>query len=183
MKHVIHIFGASGSGTSTLGRKICSGLGYQFMDTDDYFWLPTDPKFTQKRPAADRLALMKKDIERAGNVVVSGSLVDWGDELIPFFSLAIRLETDPAIRLERLKKRERAAFGSRLDMGGDMYQNHIAFLAWAMEYDTGGTDMRSKAKHDQWQKLLNCPLIILDGAADLEYNFGVVSDALAALEK
>ena len=34
MKQVIHIFGASGSGTSTLGRKICEELGYFFMDTD-----------------------------------------------------------------------------------------------------------------------------------------------------
>lgn len=40
MKNVIHIFGASGAGTSTLGRKICAELGYRFMDTDDYFWLP-----------------------------------------------------------------------------------------------------------------------------------------------
>lgn len=37
MKNVIHIYGASGSGTSTLGRKISEELGYKFMDTDDYF--------------------------------------------------------------------------------------------------------------------------------------------------
>ena len=28
MKNVIHIFGASGSGTTTLGKKICSELLY-----------------------------------------------------------------------------------------------------------------------------------------------------------
>ena len=37
MKNVIHIFGASGSGTTTLGKKISEELGYSFMDTDDYF--------------------------------------------------------------------------------------------------------------------------------------------------
>ena len=41
MKNVIHIFGASGSGTTTLGKKICEELGYTQMDTDDYFWMPT----------------------------------------------------------------------------------------------------------------------------------------------
>ena len=46
MKNVIHIFGAFGSGTTTLGKKICEELGYTLMDTDDYFWMPTDPKFT-----------------------------------------------------------------------------------------------------------------------------------------
>ena len=41
MKNVIHIYGAAGSGTTTLGRKISEELGYKFMDTDDYFRLPT----------------------------------------------------------------------------------------------------------------------------------------------
>ncbi len=69
-KNVIHIFGASGSGTSTLGEKICLELGYKFMDTDDYFWLPTNPKFTTKRNAEERLAMMRADIEDAENVVI-----------------------------------------------------------------------------------------------------------------
>lgn len=36
MKNIIHIYGSSGSGTSTLGRKISEELEYKFMDTDDY---------------------------------------------------------------------------------------------------------------------------------------------------
>jgi len=36
-KSAIHIYGASGSGTSTLGKFISEQLGYTFMDTDDYF--------------------------------------------------------------------------------------------------------------------------------------------------
>ncbi len=178
MKNVIHIFGASGSGTSTLGRKICEELGYQFMDTDDYFWLPTDPKYTKKRPVNERLALMKKDIAESNHVVVSGSLTDWGDELIPLFTLAIRLETDASVRISRLKEREKAAFGDRIEAGGDMYQTHLDFIEWAKAYDSGGVEMRSKAKHDKWQKLLNCKLLVLDGSNDLDYNFSVIKDAL-----
>ena len=178
LKQVIHIFGASGSGTSTLGREIANRLGYRFMDTDDYFWMPTDPKYTLKRPVEERIAQMRRDIEEADNVVISGSLVDWGDELIPLFTLAIRLKTETAIRIERLKRRERAAFGSRLDIGGDMYQNHQAFLEWAAAYDTGDTNMRSSAKHDVWQKLLDCELLILNGGNDLEDNFRTVQETL-----
>jgi len=171
MQNVIHIYGASGSGTSTLGRKISEELGYQFMDTDDYFWLPTDPKYTTKRSTDERLALMKKDISEYGNVVIAGSLVDWGDELIPLFTFAIRLVTDTEIRIERLKKREKQEFGERILPGGDMYQNHMEFLEWAREYDTGSVDMRSKAKHDEWQKLLRCRQIVLNGADNLADNF------------
>ena len=61
LKNVIHIYGASGSGTSTLGKKICDETGYFFMDTDDYYWLPADPMYTAKRSIPERLALMKKD--------------------------------------------------------------------------------------------------------------------------
>lgn len=171
MKNVIHIYGASGSGTSTLGRKISEELGYKFMDTDDYFWLPTNPQYTTKRSKEERLALMKKDISENDNIVISGSLVDWGDELIPLFTLVIRLVTDTEIRVERLKIREKKKFGNRIMPGGDMYTNHMEFIEWARKYDTGSVNMRSKAKHDEWQKLLMCKQIVLNGADDLEENF------------
>ncbi|MBR4692479.1 MAG: hypothetical protein IKP17_06955 [Oscillospiraceae bacterium] len=58
-KNVVHLFGASGSGTSALGRAIGEKTGWFFMDTDDYFWAPTDPPFTAKRAAPERLKLLR----------------------------------------------------------------------------------------------------------------------------
>lgn len=178
MKNVIHIYGASGSGTSTLGRKISEELGYKFMDTDDYFWIPTNPQYTMKRSKEERLALMKKDISENDKVVISGSLVDWGDELIPLFTLAIRLITETEIRIERLKAREKQKFGERIMPGGDMYTQHMEFIEWARKYDNGSVNMRSKAKHDEWQKLLKCKQIVLNGADDLEENFKKVQRSM-----
>ncbi len=171
MKNIIHIYGASGSGTSTLGRKISEELGYKFMDTDDYYWLPANPLYTLKRSKEERLALMKKDIYEADHVVISGSLTDWGDELIPFFTLAVRLVTDTEIRIHRLIIREKQKFGDRIMPMGDLYTHHMEFIEWARKYDTGSVDMRSRAKHDEWQKLLLCRQIVLDGADVLEENF------------
>lgn len=178
MKQVIHIFGASGAGTTTLARKTASETGFFHMDTDDYFWLPTEIPFTVKRPADERLILMKKDIEENENVVLSGSLTGWGDPLIPFFTLAVRIETDTETRIERLKEREYARFGDRIREGGDMYKAHLEFLDWAAGYDDGGLEMRSRRHHDCWQKLLKCPLLILDGANDPDENFQTVKTAL-----
>lgn len=177
-KNIIHIFGAAGSGTSTLGRKICSETGYRFMDVDDYFWLPTDPQYTAKREPKERLRLIQNDIREAENVVLSGSLVGWGDALIPLFTLAIRLETSTDIRIRRLRARERQQFGNRIDPGGDMYKIHEDFIEWAMGYDDGDCSMRSRAKHDAWQKLLPCRLIVLNGADDLDKNFAAVRKSL-----
>ena len=148
------------------------------MDTDDYLWESTNPPFTAKRKASDRINLMRKDIEKYNKAVISGSLVDWGDELIPLFTLAIRVNTDTAIRIDRLKRRERERFGNRLDPGGDMYKIHQEFIDWAASYDSGGLDTRSKAKHDQWQKLLQCRQIMLDGSLPVEKNFEIVQQNL-----
>ena len=179
MRRIIHIFGAAGSGTTTLGKKICKELGYTFMDTDDYFWMPTDPKFTQKRPAEKRIELMTKEISQSDNVVISGSLTDWGDVLISYFTLAVRIEMEQGLRIKRLNQREKERFGSRIEPGGDMYQQHLNFVEWAKSYDHGGMNQRSKAKHDEWQKLLLCEILYLNGADAIEDNFTKVQQALA----
>jgi adenylate kinase family enzyme len=160
---VIHVYGASGSGTSTLGEEINKRYGYYHMDTDDYYWLPTDPRFREKREIKERLLLMKQDIKAHEAVVITGSLVGWGDELIPYFDLAIRVVTDKNVRLERIYKREKERFGSRIESGGDMYEQHLEFMRWAGQYDTGDITMRSKANHDEWQKQLMCRQIEVDG--------------------
>ena len=83
MKHIVHIYGPCGSGTSTLGREIGRRLGFRFLDTDDFFWLPTDPQYTQKRPLEERLALLEEELDKPGDVVLSGALIPWGNPLIP----------------------------------------------------------------------------------------------------
>ncbi|MBD5393519.1 MAG: shikimate kinase [Lachnospiraceae bacterium] len=177
-KPVLHIRTGSGSGTSTIGKFISDKLGYFFMDTDDYFWEVTDPPYQIKRNISDRITLMKNDIAQHDKVVISGSLVDWGDELIPLFTLAIRVETDTAIRIDRLRKRERKHFGNRIDKDGDMYENHQEFIDWAASYDTGDLSMRSKLKHDEWQKQLLCQIILLDGSLPVEKNFTIIQQSL-----
>ena len=174
MKNVIHIYGASGSGTTTLARKISEELGYKFMDTDDYYWMPTNPKYTTKRSVEERLSLMKKDIEEADNAVISGSMTGWGDELILLFTMTVRLVIDSELRMERLRIREREKFGDRILPDADMYEIHKKFIEWASEYDTGDVNMRSKAKHDLWQKKLQCKQIVLNGADDLTQNYDKV---------
>ena len=43
MKKHIHIFGASGSGTTTISQKVCGHTGYSHFDSVSYFWLPPPP--------------------------------------------------------------------------------------------------------------------------------------------
>ena len=55
MSNRIHVFGASGTGTTTLGRGLAEALHIGQFDTDAYFWLQTDPPFTDIRPEPERI--------------------------------------------------------------------------------------------------------------------------------
>ncbi len=59
----------------------------------------------------------------------------------------------------------------------------MEFLEWETKYDTGSVNMRSKAKHDEWQKLLRCRQSVLDGTDTLEENFRKVQKEIMGDEK
>lgn len=173
---IIHIFGASGAGTSSLGDAFHEQYHYTQLDTDDYFWLPTNPPFIKKRSAEDRISLMDQDIKQADKIVISGSLCGWGDVLVPRFDLVIRLVVSADVRMTRLQQREYQRFGERICFGGDMYDEHQKFLQWASEYDNGDRSMRSKAMHDEWQAKITCQKIVLDGTLPMNILIDEISN-------
>ena len=126
----IHILGASGSGTTTLGAALVDRLGHPHVDADALFWLPTDPPFTTQRPADDRRALLHRLLPVAGQWVFSGSAPKWGTRLEPFYDLVVFLRLNPAVRMERLRRRQAARYGRRIETGGDMAGANVDFLKW-----------------------------------------------------
>ena len=86
-----------------------------------------------------------------------------GDELVPLFTLAVRLVTDTEERIRRLKSREYKRFENRVLPDGGMYSQHLDFLEWATAYDVGSPSTRSRQCHDIWQKKLGCRLITMPG--------------------
>lgn len=168
MNNVIHVLGASGSGTSTIGREISNTYGFKHLDTDDYYWLPTNPPYTTPREVESRIQLIQEEIDNNDKIVLTGSLCGWGDVFIPLFHLVIRVITPTDIRIDRLKNREFMNFGERIKPGGDMYNDHTNFLQWAAEYDVGDKNMRSKALHDEWLKKVTCKQLIVDGSKPMD---------------
>ncbi|MBN2238824.1 MAG: hypothetical protein JW712_03540 [Dehalococcoidales bacterium] len=155
--HRIHLFGASGSGTTTLGISLAERLGVPHLDTDDFFWIRTEIPYTAQRPPDERAALLRKKLSETEGWVLSGSLCGWGDFSIPLFTLAVFLRIPQDIRIARLNKRETETFGvEALAPGGWFHENHLAFLEYALSYDTAGPETRSRAMHEQWIKTLPC---------------------------
>jgi adenylate kinase family enzyme len=175
----IHITGASGAGCTTLGRALAERLGCVNLDTDIYFWLPTDPPFQQVRDRTERQRLLGDDLRRHSAWTLSGSLVGWGDIFIPQFSLVIYLSVPPAIRRARLAAREQHRFGeAALAPGGRMHDTHARFMAWAAGYDTGDLSMRSRRLHEQWLAALPCPVLRFEGLGTVEKHLATVIDQI-----
>jgi len=164
----IHILGASGAGTTTLGDALRDRFGYTLLDSDDFFWLPTNPKYTTPRAIEERQRLLSEAIATAGKWVLTGSSCGWGDMFIPLFEKVILVETPTEVRIERLKKREYDHFGDRVLPGGDMYEAHLEFLEWAARYDSAGPEQRSHALHEQWLQKVSCPIAVVDGTLPVE---------------
>jgi adenylate kinase family enzyme len=166
----IHITGASGSGTTTLGRAVASALAVPHHDTDDYIWVPTEPPYAELRPAAERLRLMMAMFLPRGRWVLSGSLQGWGDPLIAHFDLVVFITIAKELRLQRLRVREVTRYGAEaVAPGGARHRETEEFVAWAAAYDEAdiGTS-RTLAKHEAWLSDLPCPVLRLDGAKPLE---------------
>jgi adenylate kinase family enzyme len=171
----IHILGASGSGTTALGQALAEHLRCPHFDTDDYFWLPTDPPYTQQRERTKRQQLLMNDLTAHDAWVVSGSLCGWGDVAIPLFALVIFLAIPHDIRMARLHRREQERFGERMLPGGDMYEVSQAFLLWAASYDEGGLDIRSRQLHEEWLGMLPCPILYFEGEYTIEEQLAVLT--------
>ena len=175
----LHITGASGSGTTTLGRAVAQRLASPHFDTDDIFWLPTDPPYCCKRDRIDRLRLLGELLGERRDWVLSGALEGWGDPLVGLFDLVVWLNVPAETRLARLTARERIRYGGgAIAPGGGQHSEYQAFLDWAASYDSAPQEVRSRTRHEAWLAGLPCPVLRLEGDRP---THNLVRDVLAVL--
>jgi adenylate kinase family enzyme len=159
----IGITGAPGSGVTTLGRALATRIGAVAIDTDDHYWVATDPPYREKRTVADRLAGIGAAQRRTGRWVLSGTLDDWAEPALAAVELIVFLEAPTEVRIERLRGREAERFGEALLPGGAVHEIHREFIAWAARYDSGSLPGRSRPRHEKWLERVSKPVLRLDG--------------------
>jgi len=177
----IHVLGASGAGTTTLGVALAAATGARHVDSDDIYWIPSDPPFAMARPLEERRCLLMNRLPADGAWVFSGSAMKWGEPAEPLYQLVVFLTVDPKLRMERIVQREHERYGARIAPGGDMHQTSRAFLNWARAYDTAGPEQRSRASHEAWLAGGQWPILRLDSARPVEHLVEDVKTAAAAL--
>ena len=150
--------GASGSGTTTLGRALADYWSVPHADADDYFWLPTVPPYREKRQENARLALMHDVFVPRESWVLSGSVAGWGESVVAECDAVVFLTLDPDERLRRLEERE-------VHRRDGQEHDHAAwseFLDWARGYDDPAFSGRSLAAHEEWLAGVGQPVLRLD---------------------
>lgn len=175
MKNRIHIFGASGSGTSTLGQELSKRLPHVNFDSDDYLWIE---KFTEQRKPPERLHLLTQDLSEYNQWILSGAICGWGNALKSNFDLVIFLYVPKELRLHRLKERELHRYGKDVLPGGCMYEQSKTFLEWASLYDEAGLEVRSKKLHEKWMSDLTCPVLRIEGNNSISERVNLVLEYL-----
>lgn len=158
----IYITGASCAGVTTLGQNLALQLGARHADVDDFFWMPTNPPFTTKREVNERVPLIQQALGD-DDWVLTGSCMVWGEALLAHVDLIVFVDTATPVRLERLAAREKERFGDRIAPGGDMHEIHVAFKAWASQYDNPDFTGRNRAWHERWLSAQTSALLRLDG--------------------
>lgn len=156
--------GASGSGTTTLARALANHWSVPHADADDYFWLPSDPPYVDKRAEKERLDLMQTLFVPREAWILSGSMLGWGQSIVDQCDAVIYLSLNADERMRRLKTRETARrVGSNFD--------EVAwegFLEWAQGYDNPMFKGRSRISHERWLTSLDKPVLRLDSAQPQE---------------
>ncbi|MBK8946660.1 MAG: adenylate kinase [Ignavibacteriae bacterium] len=175
----LYILGASGSGVTTLGQLLAIKLGIKYFDSDDYFWIKTEPPFTQRRDPNKRNKLIIKDLRQTENWILGGSIIHWGGNLFPRFDLIIFLYLPNKIRLERLKKREFERYGNIIFTDEKRLKQFSDFITWATDYDNNtGIANRTLKAHQIWLRKSESPILEIIGNKTLDEKLELILEKL-----
>ena len=174
----ILIAGGPGSGCTSTALALSRTFGIPVFDSDDFFHKPTDPPFQEQFTPEERRLRLAAALTPEESWILSGSVATWAvPNLDP--THGVFLDVPTAERLFRLERRQRDNFGSRIDSGGDLEEEHQAFLQWAATYEDRGSGRSRKTD----QAFLNelCPgVFVLSGVLDFEDAVSRISEFLGS---
>lgn len=156
------MFGANGSGKSSLGRELARTIHFRHMDIEEYHFIKSDIPYTAARPREECRRRMLEDIKKHPSFVLSAVTGEFGEEITSLYRCAVFLSAPLDVRLERIRQRESLQHGARVRKGGDMHRQHLKFLDFVAS--------RSLEEIEQWAQTIACPVLRVDGTEPLTQN-------------
>ena len=170
MPHGICVCGLNGSGKTTLAAALAQKLHYKHMDIEGYYFPPSDQPYATSRTREEVERLLTEDIRQHPRFVFSAVNGSMTEEINDQYRAVIYLEVPLDIRMKRIRQRAVEKFGSRVLVGGDMYEQEEKFFAFA--------EKRTPEKIEQWLQTVSCPVIRLDGTKPISDNIGIITEWL-----
>lgn len=175
----LHLFGASGTGVTTLGEALAEKLGIPYFDSDFYFWEPSNPPFTIRRAPEARNKMIRSHLNRQESWILGGSIIQWGNDVFPPFDLIVFLYLPPATRLARLRNRELNRYGTVILEDSLRNKLYEEFIAWAADYDQEtGIASRTLSAHEQWLAKQQVPVLQIREDLTTEQRLKLVLERL-----
>lgn len=164
----IVICGLNGAGKSTLGKTLAQKLHFHFIDIENLYFPKTNPDYIYDSPrtreeVAERLL---DEVRTHENFILASVKGDYGEELYSFFQYAILLDVPKDIRLQRVKERSFQKFGSRMLLGGDLFEQEEKFFRFV--------ETRNEKIVEEWVKSLKCPVVRIDGTRPIDENVNFI---------
>ena len=164
MGYGILVCGLNGGGKSTLGKALAEKLQARFIDNEDLFFPKTDPNymFAAPRSKAEVNRLLMQEVNACERFIFTAVRGDYGEEILALYRAAVLIEVPREERLKRVKNRSFQKFGSRMQPGGDLYEEEQEFFDMV--------SARSETYVEDWLQTLDCPIFRVDGTRPIEEN-------------
>ncbi len=166
MSKGIVVFGANGSGKTTVGRELARTLHFKHMDVEDYYFEEAEIPYSRPCSKDEVIGRMLDDIEKCSSFVLSAVTGDFGEAITSMYEFAIFLSVPLDTRIERVKRRAEEQYGKRVWVGGDMYEQECKFAEFV--------ETRNLSVIDDWAKTLTCPVVRLDGTKAISENIRLI---------
>lgn len=190
----IAIMGLNGCGKSTLTHILCKKIGFYEMDVEDYYF--PEQKHSRKavlekqydvsceykgelpysipRSSKEVQEMIWNDINQHPQFVICGVTMNWNEDILSTIDVVFIIDAPAEERVKRVQYREELRFGSRVMLGGDMYEQQKEFRDIIRNRNHGAVEESADK--------ICCKKVRLDGTKSIEENIGVIIRTLEAIE-
>ena len=159
------IFGAPGSGVSTLSEKLSAKLDVPYIKLHN----------EQKPPDAGDPTIISEEVfvQATNNLKKKGYIIDGSPCLLSWqlerLNGVIYLITPKLERLQRLRNRELTSQGADiLKEGCRPFRVFNRYMYWVSQFDQAGVDRESKLLHQKFLSSLSIPIFRANGLLSIE---------------
>ena len=160
----IQICGLNGCGKSTLGRVLADRMGFHFIDNENLYFVRSQANepYANPRSQEEVERLLMDEVAKHPNFIFVAVKGNYGKDIIPMYTYVVVIEVPKEIRSQRVRNRSFQKFGSRMQMGGDLYKQEEAFFRMV--------ESRQDDYVENWLQSVKCPIIRVDGTKAVEEN-------------